>query len=640
MNQDLSIENNRTFKNTGVEVIKKVWENAPITPGVYRMFDKNGRLLYVGKAKNLRNRIKNYTDLKGLSRRIQDMVLSTASMEIVEVKTEYQALLLESDLIKSLKPKYNILLKDDKSYPYIVITKEDIPRLQKFRISGMEKKKTDDKYYFGPYASIGDINEAVKLLQKAFGIRICSDISLKNRVRPCILHQIKRCMAPCMIGKNFFASDELSRDDYISSVKNAVSFLLGKSSDLIDELKKEMQDFSSKMMYERAKDIRDKIELISSLQQQKSLYNLTDDNVDIIAVYKDDTLSIKNSAFFSIHIVFIRNSMISGSFDFFPSNTDNASEFDVLMAFINQFYSEQNSSALPKEIWISSDFDNSDENNLNIKSETEQLLGFKIIAPKIGDKKLIVDDAVALAKQALIKHRNSLMKDEQFLIEIAKIFDISKPINHIEVFDNSHLFGKQKVGAMIVFKKDSGFTKKLYRKYNIQSDIAGDDYAMMREVLERRYTRAVEENNFPDLILIDGGRGQLFIANEVLLKLGVEIPIIGVAKGEHRNKPEETLFMRGKEPVKLDADSPLLFFIERLRDEAHRFVITTHRKKRASETFTSELDEIEGIGAKKKKALLLHFGSVKNIINKTESEIAKVDGIDKNLAKRIYDHFH
>ena len=640
MNQDLSIENNRTFKNTGVEVIKKVWENAPITPGVYRMFDKNGRLLYVGKAKNLRNRIKNYTDLKGLSRRIQDMVLSTASMEIVEVKTEYQALLLESDLIKSLKPKYNILLKDDKSYPYLVITKEDIPRLQKFRISGMEKKKTDDKYYFGPYASIGDINEAVKLLQKAFGIRICSDISLKNRVRPCILHQIKRCMAPCMIGKNFFASDDLSRDDYISSVKNAVSFLLGKSSDLIDELKKEMQNFSSKMMYERAKDIRDKIELISSLQQQKSLYNLTDDNVDIIAVYKDDTLSIKNSAFFSIHIVFIRNSMISGSFDFFPSNADNASEFDVLMAFINQFYSEQNSSALPKEIWISSDFDNSDENNLNIKSETEQLLGFKIIAPKIGDKKLIVDDAVALAKQALIKHRNSLMKDEQFLIEIAKIFDISKPINHIEVFDNSHLFGKQKVGAMIVFKKDSGFTKKLYRKYNIQSDIAGDDYAMMREVLERRYTRVVEENNFPDLILIDGGRGQLFIANEVLLKLGVEIPIIGVAKGEHRNKPEETLFMRGKEPVKLDADSPLLFFIERLRDEAHRFVITTHRKKRASETFTSELDEIEGIGAKKKKALLLHFGSVKNIINKTESEIAKVDGIDKNLAKRIYDHFH
>ena len=640
MNQDLSIENNRTFKNTGVEVIKKVWENAPITPGVYRMFDKNGRLLYVGKAKNLRNRIKNYTDLKGLSRRIQDMVLSTASMEIVEVKTEYQALLLESDLIKSLKPKYNILLKDDKSYPYIVITKEDIPRLQKFRISGMEKKKTDDKYYFGPYASIGDINEAVKLLQKAFGIRICSDISLKNRVRPCILHQIKRCMAPCMIGKNFFASDDLSRDDYISSVKNAVSFLLGKSSDLIDELKKEMQNFSSKMMYERAKDIRDKIELISSLQQQKSLYNLTDDNVDIIAVYKDDTLSIKNSAFFSIHIVFIRNSMISGSFDFFPSNADNASEFDVLMAFINQFYSEQNSSALPKEIWISSDFDNSDENNLNIKSETEQLLGFKIIAPKIGDKKLIVDDAVALAKQALIKHRNSLMKDEQFLIEIAKIFDISKPINHIEVFDNSHLFGKQKVGAMIVFKKDSGFIKKLYRKYNIQSDIAGDDYAMMREVLERRYTRAVDENNFPDLILIDGGRGQLFIANEVLLKLGVEIPIIGVAKGEHRNKPEETLFMRGKEPVKLDSDSPLLFFIERLRDEAHRFVITTHRKKRASETFTSELDEIEGIGAKKKKALLLHFGSVKNIINKTESEIAKVDGIDKNLAKRIYDHFH
>ena len=640
MNQDLSIENNRTFKNTGVEVIKKVWENAPITPCVYRMFDKNGRLLYVGKAKNLRNRIKNYTDLKGLSRRIQDMVLSTASMEIVEVKTEYQALLLESDLIKSLKPKYNILLKDDKSYPYLVITKEDIPRLQKFRISGMEKKKTDDKYYFGPYASIGDINEAVKLLQKAFGIRICSDISLKNRVRPCILHQIKRCMAPCMIGKNFFASDDLSRDDYISSVKNAVSFLLGKSSDLIDELKKEMQNFSSKMMYERAKDIRDKIELISSLQQQKSLYNLTDDNVDIIAVYKDDTLSIKNSEFFSIHIVFIRNSMISGSFDFFPSNADNASEFDVLMAFINQFYSEQNSSALPKEIWISSDFDNSDENNLNIKSETEQLLGFKIIAPKIGDKKLIVDDAVALAKQALIKHRNSLMKDEQFLIEIAKIFDISKPINHIEVFDNSHLFGKQKVGAMIVFKKDSGFTKKLYRKYNIQSDIAGDDYAMMREVLERRYTRAVDENNFPDLILIDGGRGQLFIANEVLLKLGVEIPIIGVAKGEHRNKPEETLFMRGKEPVKLDSDSPLLFFIERLRDEAHRFVITTHRKKRASETFTSELDEIEGIGAKKKKALLLHFGSVKNIINKTESEIAKVDGIDKNLAKRIYDHFH
>lgn len=614
-------------KQNGLEIVKKFQLSAPNTPGVYKMINRNGVVIYVGKAKNLKNRLKNYTDLSHLSKRISKMVLSLAKIEIIETKTEYLALLMESSLIKSLHPQYNILLKDDKSYPYITISKDNIPRLQKFRLAGIELKnhKKQSKYFFGPYASIGDINEAIKLIQKAFGIRTCSDSELKNRIRPCILHQIKRCMAPCMIDKT--NEQTCSKDDYMNNVQNGINFLSGKSSELIDKLKNQMQSYSTNQEYEKASLIKSKIELISSIQQEKNIHNLTYEKVDIIGIAKIDN-------YFSIKITMLRYGSIIGSYDFFPEHTDDSDVNDVLIAFIKQFYSNREKINLPKEIWIPNE---TTDNNEYL--ELEKFFKFKIIKHERGNKKIAVNSISEQAEKSLESYRIEKFKNYDFLNKIKEIFQLDNDINRIDVFDNSHLFGTNKVGAMIVFTRENGFDKKLYRKYNITQDIAGDDYKMMREVLTRRYTRAMKDNTKPDLIIVDGGRGQLFIANEVIMKLNTDIPIVAIAKAENRRASDETFFTPKHHAIKI-SDKSLLFFIERLRDEVHRFVITTHRQQRAKNTFTSELDNIEGIGGKKKKALLEYFGSVKNITNKTPAEIKKVNGINSKLADKIYKYFH
>ncbi|MDR2933666.1 MAG: excinuclease ABC subunit UvrC [Rickettsiales bacterium] len=629
--------NDDTENPIGVKVVCNFQANAPTTSGIYKMIDKNDVVLYVGKAKNLKNRLKNYTDLSGVSARIASMILQVSRVEIIETKTEYLALLMESNLIKSLRPKYNILLKDDKSYPYITISKDAIPRLQKFRLAGVDLKNRNKnaKHFFGPYASIGDISDAVKTIQKAFGIRVCTDAEMNNRIRPCILHQIGRCMAPCMMKSDDFdgACDAV---EYSRAVQNGINFLSGKSRDLIDEMKQTMQSHSDKMEYEQACFLRDKIEMLSSLQQGKNIHNLTDERVDVIGV-------IRIGDAFVVRIVFLRFGSVVGSYNFFPTHTDDANLEDVLVAFMGQFYALRDGVDLPKEIWIG-DLFGADAKKIDGEffMEIENAFGFRVVMQKRGAKKLVVDDVVEQATKALESHRIESFKNSEFLDALAATFLLPQKINRVDVFDNSHLFGTNKVGAMIVFNRANGFDKKLYRKYNIESQVDGDDYAMMREVLERRYTRAVAENTLPDLVIVDGGRGQLFVANEVMRKLKISadiVPVVAIAKAENRRESDETFFMQGREATKI-IDKSLLFFVERLRDESHRFVINTHRKKRANNMFVSELDDIDGIGAVKKKALLLHFGSVKNIINKTESEIAKVDGIDDALAKRIYQHFH
>ncbi len=627
MNKNLIKHNLSDGKKTpvGVAVISDFQAKAPTTSGVYKMIDGRDVVLYVGKAKNLQKRLKNYTDLMRVTARISNMILQVVRVEVIETKTEYLALLLESDLIKSLRPKYNILLKDDKSYPYITISKDEIPRLQKFRLAGVDLKNRNKnaRHFFGPYASIGDISNAVKTLQKAFGIRVCADAEMRNRIRPCILHQIGRCMAPCMIGHEDF-DGACERADYLRSVQNGIDFLSGKSRELIDDMTRKMQSHSDKLEYEQAAFLRDKIEVLSSLQQGKNIHNLTGESVDVISVARVDDA-------FAVRIVFLRFGSVAGSYNFFPAHTDDANLSDVFVAFVSQFYAGRDVVDLPKEVWVA-DWESA-------YAEMENIFGFKIIPQKRGAKKSIVNDVAEQAQKALEAHRVEAFKSGAFLDAIARIFELPAQVNRVDVFDNSHLFGTNKVGAMIVFTRADGFDKKLYRKYNIESDISGDDYAMMREVLERRYTRAAAENILPELVVVDGGRGQLFVANEVMRKLGIYVPVVAIAKAENRRESDETFFMQGRAPTKI-SDRSLLFFVERLRDEAHRFVINTHRKKRAGSIISSELDAIDGIGAKKKKALLLHFGSVKNIINKTESEIAKVDGIDDALAARIYSHFH
>jgi len=630
MEKNLIKQDVKTF--TGADVIKNFQISAPTTPGIYKMINQNGVVIYVGKAKNLKNRLKNYTDLSGLSKRIANMVMSVAKVEIIKTETEYLALLMESSLIKSLHPRYNILLKDDKSYPYITISKDEIPRLQKFRLAGIELKNRSkqSKYFFGPYASIGDINEAIKLIQKAFGIRVCSDSELKNRIRPCILYQIKRCMAPCMINRSN-SEYTCNKMEYLHSVQDGINFLSGRSGQLINNLKNKMQSYSEKQEYEQASIIRDKIELISSLQQEKNIHNLTDEKVDIIGIGKNDN-------YYAIKLLLLRYGSVVGNYTFFPEHTEYSDIHDILIAFIKQFYTNHDKSELPKEIWIQQT-DKITINTISEYKDLENIFNFKIIEQKRGHKKSSVDFAIKQASQVLETYRIEKFKNNDFLEKIKTEFQILNNINRIDVFDNSHLFGTNKVGAMIVFTRENGFDKKLYRKYNITQDIAGDDYKMMREVLERRYTRAIKENTKPDLIIVDGGRGQLFIASEVIRKLNIDIPIVAIAKAENRRESNETFFIPNHPAIKIK-DKSLLFFIERLRDEVHRFVITTHRKKRAKNTLNSELDNIEGIGAKKKKALLLYFGSIKNIINKTSAEIMKVDGINEKLADKIYKYFH
>lgn len=600
-------------KLTGLEIIRKFHKNAPNSAGVYRMLNNENKVLYVGKAKNLHKRIKNYTELDGLSDRIKRMIFETSSMEIIQTNTEHEALLLEQDLIKQLNPKYNILLKDDKSYPYLTISKEEIAKLGKFR-----GDKNSSNHFFGPFPSGLAVNESIKLIQSIFGLRTCKDTMLKNRQTPCLLYQIKKCSGICC--------NKISLSEYKSQVDQAISLLKGENKEIIDKLSQKMQSASQTRDYETAIIYRDKIAYLNQILKRNTFATI-DGKTDIAVIIKKENT-------FIIEVLISRNSITSGQYSFFPKNTENANESEILTSFFEQFYTTHE---IPQTILTNITLDNKEdieESLSNIKGNKVQ-----IETPQKGDKRKIIENIIQNANLHLEHKFIEESNNKQYMEDLQKLFNLKSPPKRIDVFDNSHTFGTDKIGAMIVVGP-KGFQKENYRKYNIKANIAGDDYKMMDEVLTRRYTRAKSEHTLPDLILVDGGRGQLDIAYNVIRNLELETPIVGIAKGENRNAGEETLYKKGMRPINLAKSDPLLFFLQRIRDEAHRFAITTHRKKREKSHFKSALDDIEGIGAAKKKNLLSYFGSVKNIINSDISELLKVDGINKNLAEKIYKTFH
>ncbi len=598
---------------TGLEIIRNFHKNTPDSPGVYRMFDEKKHVLYVGKAKNLHKRIKNYTDLDGLSERIQKMILETRSMEIIQTHTENEALLLEQDLIKQLHPKYNILLRDDKTYPYLTISKEDIPRLGKFR-----GERNSGAHFFGPFPSSLAVNESIKMIQSVFGLRTCKDTMFRNRQTPCLLYQIKRCSGVCC-GK-------ITPAEYRKNVYDAISFLNGENRTVIDNLSTEMRKASDERNYEKAIIFRDKITYLNQILKRNTLSSI-DGKTDIIAL-------ISKGDSYEIEVLFSRNSVTCGQYSSFPDHTKDMSQSEIITSFIEQFYTENE---IPDTILTNIDIYNKEELEETLSSLNKSKV--QIETPKIGDKKRVLDTVIQNANLHLERKFLEERDNRHYMEELAKLFELKAPPKRIDVFDNSHIFGTDKIGAMIV-AGPTGFQKDNYRKYNIRSDIAGDDYKMMDEVLTRRYTRAKAEHTLPDLIIVDGGRGQLDIAYNVIRNLELETPIVGIAKGENRNAGEETLYQKGHRPINLAKNDPILFYLQRIRDEAHRFAISTHRKKREKSHFRSALDDIDGIGATKKRNLLNYFGSVKNIINADISELTKVDGINKSLAEKIYKTFH
>lgn len=603
-----------TKEITGLETIRKFHQTTPKTPGVYRMFDENGNVLYVGKAKNLFKRIKNYTDLDGLSERIKKMIYETRHMEIIQTNTENEALIVEQDLIKKLNPKYNILLKDDKSYPYLTISKEEFARLGKFR-----GDKNSSFHFFGPFPSSLAVNEGIKIIQSIFGLRTCRDTLFKNRQSPCLLYQIKKCSGPCCL--------KITPSEYRAQVDKAISFLKGDNKEIIDEFSIKMQTASKNRDYENAIIYRDKISYLNQILK-KSTFSSLDFDTDIICIVNRDNV-------YEIEVFFSRNSIICGNFSYFPTKTQNATDEEILNAFIEQFYADRD---IPKLILTNIDIS---KTKPELEETLSELKGQKveIETPQKGEKKKIVDNIMGNAKSHLEHKFITEINQKKYMDDLQQLFELKTSPKRVDVFDNSHTFGTNKIGAMIVVGP-KGFQKDNYRKYNIKSDILGDDYKMMEEVLTRRYTRAKAEDTLPDLIIVDGGKGQLDIADHVLRRLELTTPIVGIAKGENRNAGEETLYQIGKEPINLAKNDPILFFLQRIRDEAHRFAITTHRAKRDKSTFRSQLDDIDGIGTAKKKALLNYFGSVKNIINANIEELLKVDGINKNLAEKIFNFFH
>jgi excinuclease ABC subunit C len=617
--------------SNGIAVIKKHLEGMTSAPGIYKISDAAGNVIYVGKAKNLAKRVVNYTHPERLEYRIQSMVASAALLEIITTNTEAEALLLESNLIKKFEPKYNILLKDDKSYPYILISKDHpYPRISKHR--GV--RKIEGKYY-GPFASATAVNIAITDIQKAFLLRPCLDSYFKNRKRPCLEYQIKRCSAPCV--------EKIPEDEYKNLVKQVDDFLSGRSRDIQNQLVELMEKESLAHNYEKAAVYRDRIKALNQIQAKQTIHINSVNDADIIGLYSEGGECC-------IQIFFYRSGQNFGNRSFFPKNTKDQSDSDILTAFIGQFYQENN--IPPKDIFIC--------NEIAEKELVEEALSelykhkVKISVPKLGDKKKLVDNAVRNAKNAMQQKMLSFSKQKQLLEKLAEIFDLQSPPKRIEVYDNSHISGTNEVGAMIVAGEE-GFIKKSYRRFNIKrleigsgKQESGDDYAMMTEVLTRRFKRLKSdspdkaEGIWPDLVLIDGGAGHLSIAMKVFEELGLtdKITFACISKGPDRNAGREQFHMPNRESFTLPHTDPVMYYLQNLRDEAHRFAIGSHRKKRAKSITKSAFDEIPGIGPKRKKILLNHFGSVDDVRNATIKELEAAEGIDKTIAEQIYNFFH
>jgi excinuclease ABC subunit C len=652
----------RESLSRGLDVIRERVKTLPNQPGVYRMLNPRGDVLYVGKARDLKKRVTSYTQAGRLALRLQRMVAETTSMEFVATHTEVEALLLEANLIKRFLPRYNVLLRDDKSFPYIVITGDhEIPQIAKHR--GARNRPGE---YFGPFASAGAVNRTIVALQRAFLLRNCSDSMFSARTRPCLQYQIKRCSAPCV--------NRIAPADYAELVREARDFLTGKSREIQDRLALEMREASDALDFERAARLRDRIQALTQIQSRQDINLAGVEEADVIAAFQQGGQTC-------IQVFFFRNHGNYGNRAYFPSHDKTAELPEIMAAFLGQFYENKTP---PRLILVSDEPAERDllTEALSLRADAK----VEILTPQRGDKRKAVDHALLNAKEALVRRAAETGTQLKLLRGIAEIFGLDQPPKRIEVYDNSHISGTNPYGAMIVAGPE-GFMKNQYRKFAIRKtaqaaapavlgpdeetradqadteaaraatatdDAAtkgaiepGDDYAMMRQVLTRRFSRAIAEDpdrqrgTWPDLVLIDGGQGQLSAALDVFRELGLDdVPVAAIAKGPDRNAGRERFFIPGRQPFSLEPQNPVLYFLQRLRDEAHRFVIGAHRAKRSALIGKSELDQIPGIGAKRKKALLLHFGSARAVARAGLADLCAVEGINETVAQKIYGHFH
>ncbi len=619
----------------GVAVIERHLKTLPSSPGVYRMVNVKGDVIYVGKAKNLKKRVVAYTAPERQALRTRRMISETASMEFVTTHTEAEALLLESNLIKRYAPKYNILLRDDKSFPFILVTAgHDFPQVLKHR--GAQSKKGD---YFGPFASVWAVNETLAVLQRAFLLRTCTDSVFANRTRPCLLYQIKRCAAPCV--------DKVSTDDYGALVAQARNFLSGGSKAIQKDFAAKMQAASDALEFELAGQYRDRIRALTRVQARQDINLHGVGEADVIAAHQDGGVTC-------VQVFFFRTGANFGNRSYFPSQARDVELPEVLEAFIGQFYAK---TVPPKTIFVSHAVPNGEllSEALSVRAET----AVKLLCPKRGDKRKIVEHALANAKEAHGRRMAESASQRRMLERVQEVFKLDGVPDRIEVYDNSHVSGTKAVGGMIVAGPE-GLLKSAYRKFTIKGAApvsgrvgidgyaAGDDYAMMKEVLNRRFSRALREDpdrtlgQWPDLVLLDGGKGQLSMGLQVFEELGIDdIGIAAIAKGPERNAGREKIFLSDGSPaIELEPKNPVLYFLQRLRDEAHRFAIGSHRQKRSKAITRSILDEIPNVGAKRKKALLHHFGGPEAVAQAGRSDLEGVEGINTALANKIYDWFH
>ena len=608
----------------GVAAIREVWNTLPSRPGVYRMQDARGDVLYVGKARTLKSRVTNYTQVARLPKRLQRMVAQTRSMTIVTTRTEADALLLEAQLIKRFRPAYNVLLRDDKSFPFILLREDhEFPRIQKHR--GARRIKGQ---YYGPFASAGSVTRTLNALQKLFLLRSCSDSFFANRTRPCLLYQIKRCSAPC-VGR-------ISEQDYGELVAEAKEFLAGKSTGVQGRLSKLMAQAAERQDYELAAVYRDRLRALTYIQGSQTVHAEGLGDADVFALAcKAGTVSIQ--AFF------IRGGQNWGHRAFFPAHTNDVPETEVLSSFLVQFYEDM---PPPRRILVDRELGDRALLEEALSARSDRRVAIEL--PKRGDRRRLMDQAKRNAEEALDRHLAETTTQGKILRDLADTFELPDVPKRIEVYDNSHIMGTNATGAMIVAGPE-GFRKNSYRKFNIKRPETqpGDDFAMMREVLERRFSRLEKEDpdrtsgEWPDLLIIDGGRGQLSAVCEVMEDAGVhDVPVVAVSKGPDRNAGRESFHLPGGREFILPPNSALLFYLQRLRDEAHRFAIGTHRSKRSKSLTTSTLDDVPGIGPTRKRALLMHFGTARAVKGAALEDLEKAPGISRTMARQLYDYFH
>ena len=609
--------------DAGVAAIRNVLKTLPARPGVYRMQDAKGDVLYVGKAKGLKNRVNSYTQVARLTRRLQRMVSQTRGMTIVTTNTEAEALLLEAQLIKRFRPPYNVLLRDDKSFPFILLREDHpFPRVQKHR--GARRAKGQ---YFGPFASAGSVTKTLNALQKLFLLRSCSDSFFANRSRPCLLYQIRRCSAPC-VGR-------ISEADYAELVDDSKQFLAGKSTGVQARLGKQMAEAAERQDFELAAVYRDRLRSLTYIQGSQTVHAEGLGDGDIFAL-------ASNAGQMCIQAFFIRGGQNWGHRSFFPAHTNDVPEDEVLASFLMQFYEDV---PPPRRLLLDRDLAEAALVAEALSERAERKV--EIERPQRGARKKLIDQATRNAEEALERRLAESTTQGKLLRELAEVFELPDIPKRIEVYDNSHIMGTNATGAMIVAGPE-GYRTNQYRKFNIKSAQTDDDFGMMKEVLERRFARLEKEDpdrasgEWPDLLLIDGGKGQLSAVCEIMENAGVhDVPVVGIAKGPHHGRDGREVFhLPGGREFSLPPNAPLLFYLQRLRDEAHRFAIGTHRAKRAKSLTTSTLDEVPGIGPNRKRALLMHFGTARAVKGAALTDLERAPGISKAMARQLHDYFH